>query len=104
GNPIGTCTAAFGADLFLGSKKLLAEYPSDIKMFGGSFNTTIDIMNGTAFSGELAYYPNMPFQIDTTELLGADAVNAGFTTPAGQPSIYDGTVVGPGDVIPGYHR
>jgi hypothetical protein len=104
GQPTRTCTGFFGVSATTGDKRLIAEYPEDIHMIGMSFNTTLDIMNGTAFSGELAYYPNMPFQVDTTELLAADAYNAGFRTQPGQPSIYDGPVVQPGDIIPGYRR
>ncbi|MDR3499074.1 MAG: DUF1302 domain-containing protein [Parvibaculum sp.] len=103
GNPVRACAGAFGVDAK--GKRLLAEYPEDIHMIGTSFNTTIaDFMNGTALSGELAYFPNMPFQVDTTELLGADAYNAGFRTQPGQASIYNGPEVAPGDVIPGYRR
>jgi hypothetical protein len=52
----------------LGNLRTLAQYPEDIHMFGVSFNTTIaNLLGGTAVSGELAYSPNMPFQVaDTT--------------------------------------
>jgi hypothetical protein len=105
GQPITGCTAAEGLDARNSQKMLLAQYPEDIHMIGASFNTTIaDFMNGTAFSGELAYYSNMPFQVDTTELLGADFENAGFSAQPGEPSLYQGSPVTPGSVIPGYRR
>lgn len=105
GQPISTCGGAEGLDSRTSGKYLLAQFPEDIHMIGTSFNTTIaDFMNGTAFSGELAFFTDMPFQIDTTELLGADFVNAGFTAQPSQQAIYQGAPVRPGDVIPGYQR
>jgi len=104
GQPVSTCLAAEGLDARSSNKKILAQYPEDIHMLGASFNTTIDIMNGTALSGDVAYYTNMPFQLDTLELLGADYANAGFTAQPGEPAIYQGPTVTPGDVIPGYKR
>jgi len=97
----------FGAlinDPTLKNKLLLAQYPTDIHMMGGSFNTTIPVLGGTALSGELAYYSNMPFQIDITELQGVDAINGGFTPAPGEPPLYTGEMVGEGEVIPGYRR
>lgn len=97
----------FGAlinDPSLKNKLLLAQYPTDIHMFGSSFNTTIPILGGTALSGELAYYSNMPFQVDITELQGIDAIHGGFTAAPGEAPLYTGEMVGEGDVIPGYRR
>lgn len=105
GRPTRTCACVEGNDARASGKYLLARHPEDIHMIGTSFNTTIaDFMNGTAVSGELAYFTDMPFQIDTTELTGADFENAGFPAPLGQPSIYRGPNVTPGEVIPGYQR
>lgn len=104
GQPITTCAALFGLAARDSGKQLLAQYPEDIHSIGASFNTTINVMNGTALSGDLAYYTNMPFQLDTTYLQGADAKNFGFTPAAGSPDFYNGPAVAPGDVIPGYKR
>ena len=105
GRPVRTCTGAEGLDAKSSHKYLLAQYPGDIHMIGASFNTTLaDFMNGTALSGELAYFTDMPFQIDTTELTGADFQNAGLGSLFGGPSVYSGPSVAPGDVIPGYRR
>jgi len=105
GQPIPLCTALFGQAARDSGKQLLAQYPEDIHMIGFSFNTTLaDVMNGTALSGELAYYTNMPFQLDTTYLQGVDAQNFGFTPGPGETSYYDGPAVAPGSVIPGYRR
>ncbi len=85
------------------NKQLIVQYPEDIEMFGTSFNTTIPIIgDATALSGELAYYPDMPFQVDTTEILGADAENFGYTPGPGEPDYYNGDPVTPGSTIPGY--
>jgi len=89
-----------------GNKSLLAYYPEDIKMIGASFNTSVTFLpeifgDGTALSGELAFYPDMPFQVDTTELNALDYVNAGFTANPGEAPLYTGEMVAPGQVIPG---
>jgi len=44
-------------------------YAEDIRMFGASFNTLIDVLGGTALAGEIAYSPNMAFQRDTYDIL-----------------------------------
>ncbi|WPC05993.1 DUF1302 domain-containing protein [Pseudomonas benzenivorans] len=41
------------------------EYPEDIRLYGLSFQTNV---GGTALSGELSYRPNMPLQINSTDL------------------------------------
>ncbi|MBU3057164.1 DUF1302 domain-containing protein [Pseudomonas indica] len=41
------------------------EYPEDIHLYGVSFQTNV---GGTALSGELSYRPNMPMQINSTDL------------------------------------
>ena len=104
GRPISTCAGAEGLDAKNSNKSLLAQYVNDIHTIGTSFNTTLNIFNGTALSGEVAYSPNMPYQIDTTELIGADFENAGFVAQPGEPDIYQGAAVAPGAVIPGYKR
>lgn len=105
GQPIPLCAALFGQAARDSGKTLIAQYPENIHVFGGSFNTTLaDVMNGTALSGEVAYYSNMPFQLDTTYLQGVDVNNFGFTPAPGEAPYYTGPHVNPGDVIPGYMR
>lgn len=87
-------------------KTVHAYYPEDIKMIGASFNTSVTILpevlgDGSALSGELAYYPNMPFQVDPLEINAHDFAAAGFTAQPGEPDIYTGQIVGPGEWIPG---
>jgi hypothetical protein len=41
------------------------EYPEDIRLYGLSFQTNV---GGTALSGEVSYRPNMPMQINSTDL------------------------------------
>ncbi|MEQ8268684.1 MAG: DUF1302 domain-containing protein [Parvibaculum sp.] len=98
---------SFGQGIFAeaagDNKNLIVQYPEDIEMFGTSFNTTIPVIgDATALSGELAYYPDMPFQLDSNEIQGADIENFGYTPGPGEPSYYDGPAVAPGSVIPGY--
>lgn len=106
---ISTSRTYTGIAFFNGEKNVLAQYPEDIEMIGASFNTTATFLpnifgDGTAISGDLAYYPDMPFQVDTTELLAHDYLLYGFTTSTGSAPIYTGEVVGAGQVIPGYRR
>jgi hypothetical protein len=42
------------------------EYPEDIRLYGLSFQTTA---GSTSLSGEVSYRPNMPLQINTTDLV-----------------------------------
>ena len=44
------------------------EYPEDIRLYGVSFQTNV---GGTALSGEVSYRPNMPLQINSTDLVFA---------------------------------
>ena len=44
-------------------------YAENIRMYGASFNTLIDVLGGTALAGEIAYSPNMAFQRDTYDIL-----------------------------------
>ncbi len=98
-----------GLAVFTGNKNLLAQYPEDIKMLGASFNTSVTVLpeifgDGTALSGELAFYPDMPFQVDTNEINAHDYVLYGFTTSAGSAPIYTGEMVAAGQVIKGYRE
>lgn len=92
--------------IFGGEKYLLAQYPEDIKMIGASFNTSVTFLpeifgDGTALSGDLAYYPSMPFQVDTTELLAHDFALYGFTANPGEAPIYTGDLVAAGQMVNG---
>lgn len=49
----------------LDTAKIFLEFPEDIKLYGLSFNT--EAWN-IAFSGELAYRPNQPMQVDVEDL------------------------------------
>src|SRR5690606_10360696 len=66
---------AFGAGqelaaqaLLLGNGQYFLEYPEDIRLYGLSFSTTLP--TGTAWSGEVSYRPNLPIQINTTDVTG----------------------------------
>jgi hypothetical protein len=45
--------------------RYFVEYPEDIRLYGLSFQTNV---GGTALSGEVSYRPNMPMQINSTDL------------------------------------
>ena len=74
--PATTCfsDAVLGAGLLDGAstKKHALQYAEDIRMYGVSFNTAIDVLGGTAIAGEVAYSDNMPFAISDVEINGMD--------------------------------
>lgn len=71
-------------------------YPDDIKLYGASFSTTLDwLLNGTAFSGEVVYQPNLPFALSSGETLLARWIDNGATGPG-----LTGTTI-PYDTTPG---
>jgi hypothetical protein len=57
------------------------EYPEDIRMYGFSFNTTLNAW-GVALQGELSYRDNQPYQIDDVELLFAALSPLNALTPS----------------------
>ncbi len=86
--------------------KGLIQYPEDIKLYGFSFNTTVD---GTSVAGELAYRQDEPLQIDDVEILYAgmpeQLANAGLRPELegiSQIGRYDGNKIGPGEFAQGY--
>lgn len=52
----------------ISSAKVFLEYPEDIKVFGLGFNT---VALGMSWTGELAYRPNHPFQVDLEDVFFA---------------------------------
>lgn len=50
----------------LGNGRYYLEYPEDIRLYGLSFSTTLP--TGTAWAGEISYRPNLPLQINTTDM------------------------------------
>lgn len=60
----GPCAEAYPIDSFTG----LLEYPEDIKLYGLSFNTAF---GDISVQGEIAYRPNLPLQVDDTDVVFA---------------------------------
>jgi len=86
--------------------KGLIQYPEDIKLYGFSFNTTVD---GTSVAGELSYRQDEPLQIDDVEILYSgmpeQLANAGLRPELegiSQLGRYDGNKVGPGEFAQGF--
>ncbi len=63
----GTQEGALSGD-YPGSMRYIVEYPEDIHVVGVSFSTMFR-ESGIALQGEYSFRPNMPLQIDDTELL-----------------------------------
>ncbi len=86
--------------------KGLIEYPEDIKLYGFSFNTTLE---GTSVAGEIAYRQDEPLQIDDVEILYAgmpeQLANAGLRPELAGISQIGRTIgskVLPGQMAQGY--
>ena len=81
------------------SAKYFVEYPEDIRLYGLSFSTTV---GSTAISGEISHRPNMPMQLNTTDLvLGALVPLQGL----GNPVFASGhATTAAGEEISGYVR
>ena len=106
GGELARVLAAGGAATLdvLGAVRAQREYVEDIRMLGLSFNTTVD---ETSVFGELAYRPNNPIGIATTNDLigdlilqgaqiadnsGSTGVNSGTALLAGERIARDGSV------------
>ncbi|WP_165675784.1 DUF1302 domain-containing protein [Metapseudomonas otitidis] len=74
----------------LGNIQARREYAEDVRMFGTSFNTTI---NETSVFGELAYRPNMPIGIATTNDLLGDVIAQGAGLADNSGTVGNGTAV-----------
>jgi hypothetical protein len=105
------------------SVKFFFEYPENIHALGTSFSTNL---GAVAWTGEIVYRPNQPFQIDANDLgfaalqpiFPADNITYGgvgpipaITIPARRTAApdyvetsYRGHTVQPGQTIPGYER
>ncbi|MCJ1885679.1 DUF1302 domain-containing protein [Pseudomonas sp. LA21] len=77
---IGAGAPALAQPILLGRGHYFLEYPEDIRLYGLSFSTTLP--TGTAWQGEFSFRPNMPLQLNTTDLtpLLATTVAGGFAS------------------------
>ena len=86
-----------GYDGSFGAAGYFFEHPEDIRLYGVSFGTDI---RGVSVAGEISYRPNMPLQINTS-----DMSRAALLLAAGVPdNTHRDLTVAPGDYIPGYER
>lgn len=75
GVPAGNCTAflngangrTLASALRLGTSQYTAQYPEDIRLYGLTFSTNLD--SGTALQGEISYRPNLPVQLNGTDVI-----------------------------------
>ena len=76
--------------------RYFTEFPENIHMFGGTFETKI--RGGTVF-GELTYRPNQPLQYNAADLVAAAISNVAPTTLRDKIN-----ALGPGGTLNGYER
>jgi hypothetical protein len=86
--------------------KYYLEYPEDIRLHGVSFSTTV---GSASVAGELSYRPNMPMQINSTDLTLASVAQGGLAQALGVdvniPIYTSGhSAFGPGEELKGYVR
>lgn len=105
----GTTALTAGVGATAATKNYLTQYPEDVQTVGASFNTSIPLFGGSAFSGEVAFTPDMPFSLSDVEINSAelDAIDACEFAGAGpgclsQGSQNAGFAYAPGDTIRGY--
>ncbi|MEO4046971.1 DUF1302 domain-containing protein [Pseudomonas sp. CAU 1711] len=103
-NAFTTAGGALAQPILLGTGRYFAEYPEDIRLYGLSFSTTLP--TGTAWAGELSYRPNMPLQINGTDMTGKLArVPAGAFAAAGGGAAGVAAAMAQGDqYLKGYNR
>lgn len=93
-----------GIDGVPGAGGYFLEYAEDIRLYGVSFQTSVA---GATVAGELSYRPNMPLQINTSDLSLTAIPGAflGFDYAAFSP-VFDARNMNlqPGDEIHGYRR
>ena len=92
----------------LGSTQAKREYAEDIRMYGLSFNTTV---NETSVFGELAYRPNLPVGIAATNdllgdlvLQGAKLADNSGTIPGAGTGLISGQLITRDGSVSNYRR
>ena len=68
------------------AKNYLTQYVNDVDSFGFSFNTSIPLLGGSAFSGELNYTPDMPFSLNDVAINCNDMNNGNVGAIFGVPN------------------
>src|SRR5690606_14001678 len=68
----GTTALTAGVAATAMTKNYLMQYPDDVQTIGASFNTSIPLFGGSAFSGEVAFTPDMPFSLSDVEINSAE--------------------------------
>ncbi len=77
------------------------KYVEDVRMYGFSFSTTV---GETSFFGELAYRPNMPIGVSTSNDMLNDTLSQTVVIDAGGDALVGGQQVGLGGTLSNYKR
>ncbi|AOA57358.1 DUF1302 domain-containing protein [Acinetobacter larvae] len=85
----------------------LADYPENIALYAATFKTKL-AEGATTLSGELSIRPNMPLQVNSTDLtyaaLGIDRIAEQYIGTAVSPTVMQGETVEEGAYLQGYRR
>ncbi|MEY1661338.1 DUF1302 domain-containing protein [Isoalcanivorax beigongshangi] len=83
------------------------DYPESIELYAATFRTEL-AEGATSFSGELSLRPNMPLQVNSTDLtytaLGIDAIAQQTIGAPISPTVLNGDAVSEGKHLRGYRR
>ncbi len=85
----------------LGGINAQREYVEDVRMYGFSFSTTV---GGNSFFGELAYRPNMPIGISTSDDMLGDIIAQAVPVALGGTAQVAGKTIGLGSTLNNYER
>jgi hypothetical protein len=97
-NPIINGLGALSDAVLVGTSTYFMDYPEDIRLYGLSFSTNLS--TGTALSGEISYRPNMPIQLNATDMI--QLITGNPVISAIYSGEYDQAM--PGELVQGYHR
>ena len=85
----------------LGGINAQREYVEDVRMYGFSFSTTV---GENSFFGELAYRPNMPIGISTSDDMLGDIIAQAVPVALGGTAQVAGKTIGLGSTLNNYER
>ncbi|MTI15387.1 DUF1302 domain-containing protein [Sansalvadorimonas verongulae] len=101
GSAAGTTAQGLATIELLDNVEANRKYVEDIRVYGFSFSTTY---GNTSFAGEVAYRPNLPIGIATTNDLLGDMILQGGTVADGDTGLIAGETVALGGEVNNYER
>ncbi|MBF7731469.1 DUF1302 domain-containing protein [Pseudomonas sp. N040] len=98
---LGALYPVFATIDLLGAINAQREYVEDVRMYGFSFSTSA---GDNSYFGEIAYRPNMPIGISTSDDMLGDTIAQAPNVVSGGTALVGGQDVGLGDSLSNYKR